>query len=158
MEHHIRHMKENDRAIQEKMANSCSMMARERERMSAEKLARIVAEEERIAEQEENKRRHEQQLHAQRTQEQKDRLAREMEEYERMKEKEELMKMMMAQRDQFMIKYYDFVALTKACKDKHAVEVLLMTNASKIKEFSQQFQVIDNKIRVIIEKILSRKC
>lgn len=154
IERHIRHMNENDRAIQEQMANSCSSMARERERRNAEKLACIVAEEERIAEQEEIKRRHAQQLHAQHAQEQKERLAREVEEYKRLKEQEELTKAMFAQRSQIMVQCYDIVAMIKSCKDNRALNMLPVT---KLKEFYQQIEAIDEKIRVNFEKIITAK-
>lgn len=144
IERHIRHMNENDRAIQEQMANSCSSMARERERRNAEKLACIVAEEERIAEQEEIKRRQAQQLHAQHAREQKERLAREVEEYKRLKEQEELTKAMFAQRSQIMVQCYDIVAMIKSCKDNRALNMLPVT---KLKEFYQQIEAIDEKIR-----------
>lgn len=146
-------MKENDGAIQKQMENSRSLMARERERRSAEKLADILAEGERIAEQEEIKKRHEQQLHAQRAQEQKEKHEREVEEYrKRMKEKEELKKTVMAHRDQLATKFGDIALLSKACKDKFALNVVFTANTEKIKELAQQMEILNEKITVIIEK------
>lgn len=146
-------MKENGRVIQEQMANSRSLMARERERRNEEKLADILAEIERIAEQEEIKRRHEQQLQAQRAQEQKEKLEREVEEYrKRMKEKEELTKIVMVHRGQFTAKYCDIVMLSKNCKDQHAVDVILTANSARIKDLIQQIESLDEKIKVIIKK------
>ncbi|KAL6426770.1 hypothetical protein ACFW04_009244 [Cataglyphis niger] len=145
---HINHMKENGRVIQEQMANSRSLMARERERRNEEKLADILTEIERIAEQEEIKRRHEQQLQAQRAQEQKEKLEREVEEYrKRMKEKEELTKIVMVHRGQFTAKYCDIVMLSKNCKDPHAVDVILMANSARIKDLIQQIESLDEKIK-----------
>ncbi|KMQ90590.1 nucleoporin gle1 [Lasius niger] len=144
----INHMKENGRVIQEQMANSRSLMARERERRNEENLADILAEIERIAEQEEIKRRHEQQLQAQRAQEQKEKLEREVEEYrKRMKEKEELTKIVMVYRGQFTAKYCDIVTLSKNCKDKYAFDVILMANTARIKELIQHIEALDEKIK-----------
>ncbi|XP_072746236.1 uncharacterized protein Gle1 isoform X2 [Anoplolepis gracilipes] len=148
MESRINHMRENGRVIQEQMANSRSLMASERVRRNEEKLADILAEIERIAEEEEIKRRHEQQLQAQRAQEQKEKLEREVEEYrKRMKEKEELTKLVMVHRSQFIAKYCDIVALTKACENKHALDVILTANSARIKELIQQIEVLDEKIK-----------
>ncbi|XP_014474117.1 PREDICTED: nucleoporin GLE1 [Dinoponera quadriceps] len=148
MEHRIQRMNENSLAIKEEMEKLRMLMAHERERRNAENSAHILAEEERIAKEEEMKRRHEQQLHAQRVQEQKERLEREMEEYrKRMKEKEELMKAIVIQRGHFTAKYCDIVSLSKTCKDKHALNVFLASNGARIKEFCQQIEAIDEKIR-----------
>lgn len=153
IDRHIQQMKENDGAIQKEMANSRSLMARERERRSAEKLADILAEEERIAEQEEIKKRHEQQLHAQRAQEQKKKHEREVEEYrKRMKEKEELKKTVTVHRDQLAAKFVDIAILSKACKDKFAFNVIFTANSTRIKELAQQMEILNEKITVIIEK------
>ncbi|KYM76071.1 Nucleoporin GLE1 [Atta colombica] len=144
----IQHMNENVRVIQEQMANSRSSMARERERRSEEKLAYFLAEEERLAEQEEIKRRHEQQLQAQRAQEQKEKLEREMEEYRRkMKEKERLMKTVSVHRDQFTAKYCDLVALSKTCKDQQAFSAIFTANNTMIRDMFQRIEAIDEKIR-----------
>lgn len=149
----ITHMKENVRVIQEQMANSRSLMAREREQRNEEKLANILAEIERIAEQEEIKRRHEQQLQAQRAQEQKEKLEREVEEYrKRMKEREELTKIVMIHRGHFTAKYCDIVTLSKNCKDKHAFDVILTANSARIKELIKQIETLDEKIKVSIKK------
>jgi len=146
-------MKENGRAIQKQMANSRSSMARERERRSEEKLAYFLAEEERIAEQEEIKRRHEQQLQAQRAQEQKEKLEREVEEYrKRMKEKEELIKTVLVHRGQFTAKYCDLMALSKTCKDQQAFSVVFTAHTARINDLIQRIEPLDEKIRVIIEK------
>ncbi|KAM0725192.1 mRNA export factor GLE1 [Formica fusca] len=148
MDCRINHMKENGRVIQEKMANSRSLMARERERRNEEKLADILAEIERIAEQEEIKRRHEQQLQAQRAQEQKEKLEREVEEYrKRMKEKEELTKIVMVHRGHFTAKYCDIVTLSKNCKDKYAIDMILTANSARIKQLIQQIEALDEKIK-----------
>lgn len=153
MECRINQMKENGRVIQEQMANTRSLMARERERRNEKSLADIQAEIERIAEQEEIKRRHEQQLQAQRAQEQKEKLEREVEEYRKqMKEKEELIKMVMAHREQFTTKYCDIVTLSKNCKDKRAFDVILTANSARLKELVQQIEALDGKIKVIIKK------
>lgn len=146
-------MMENGRVIQKQMANSRTLMARERERRNEKNLADILAEIEKIAEQEEIKRRHEQQLQAQRAQEQKEKLEREVEEYrKRMKEKEELTKIVMVYRGQFTAKYCDIVTLSKNCKNKYAFDVILMANTTRIKELIQYIEALDEKIKVIIKK------
>ncbi|XP_032683925.1 nucleoporin Gle1 isoform X2 [Odontomachus brunneus] len=148
MEHRIQCMNENSRVIKEEMEKMRMSMAHERERRNAEYLADILAEEERIAKEEEMKRQHEQQLYAQRVQEQKERLEREMEEYrKRMKEKEELIRAIVIQRGHFTAKYCDIVSLSKTCKDKHALNVFFATNGARIKELCQQIEAIDEKIR-----------
>lgn len=150
---HVQNMEENGRAIQAQMENSRSNMARERERRTAEKLANILAEEERIAEQEEIKRQHEQQLQQQRLQEQVEKNKRELEEYrKRMKEKEEATKTVMAHRAQFTTKYCDIAAISKACKDKHALNAVLTANTPRLRELIQQFEALDEKIKVIIKR------
>ncbi|KAG7208900.1 hypothetical protein KM043_015081 [Ampulex compressa] len=148
VERHWQQMKENGRAIQEQMAISRSDMARERERKSAEKLAYIMAEEEKIAEQEEIRRKHEQQLHAQRAQEQKEELEREVEEYrKRMKEKEELFKKVVSLRNDFGAKYRDIILHTKSCKDKNSMALVQTSYATKLKELCHQMEATDEKIR-----------
>ncbi|EZA50527.1 Nucleoporin GLE1 [Ooceraea biroi] len=148
IQRHVQNMEKNDRAILAQLAHTRSSMARERERQSAEKLASILAEEERIAEQEEIKRQHEQQLQAQRLQEQIEKNKRELEEYRRrMREKEEVTKAVMAHRAQFTSKYCDIAALSKACKDKHALNVVLTANSPRLKELIQQFEALDEKIK-----------
>lgn len=140
IERHWQHMKENGKAIQEHMAVSRWYMARERERKSAENFAYILAEE-RIAEQEEIQRRREQQ--------------REVEEYrKRMKEKEELNKKITGLRTEFELKYSDIVtkycnlsAISKGCKDKNDIVVVLSSYAAKLTELCQQMEVVDEKIR-----------
>ncbi|KYQ60193.1 Nucleoporin GLE1, partial [Trachymyrmex zeteki] len=143
----IQNMNENARVIQEQMANSRSSMARERERRSEEKLAYFLAEEERLAEQEEIKRRHEQQLQAQRAQEQKEKLEREMEEYRRRMKEKELIKTVSVHRDQFTAKYCDLVALSKTCKDQQAFSALFTAHNATIRDVFQQIEAIDEKIR-----------
>jgi FMN phosphatase YigB (HAD superfamily) len=147
-------MQENDRAIQAQMANMRLNMAREREQRTAEKLASILAEEERIAEQEEIRRQHEQQLYAQRLQEQLEKNKRELEEYrKRMKEKEEVTKSVMAHRAQFTTKYCDVAAVSKACKDKHALNIVLITNTPRLRELILQFEALDEKIKVNYQRM-----
>lgn len=149
VERHWQHMKENGKAIQEHMARSQASMAQERERKSAEKFATILAEEEKIAEQEELKRKHEQQLQAQRSQEQKLKLEREMEEYRRrMKEKEELYRKVTSLRNEFGTKYYEIVTLSKGCKNKNSVAFLLSSYASRLKEVCQQTEQLDKRIKM----------
>jgi len=151
MERHIQHMKENGRVIQEKMAKSHSLMASERIRQSEEKLAYLLAEEERIAEQEKIKKRHEQQLQAQRDQEQEEK--QKLEEYWRqMKEKEELTKAVLVHRDQFTVKYRELMTLSETCKDQQAFNVIFMAHDATIRDLLQRIKIVDEKIRVIIKK------
>lgn len=147
----MQHMKENDRVIQEQMAKSRSVMESERARRSEEKLAYLLAEEERIAEQEKIKKRHEQQLQAQRDQEQEEKQR--LEEYQRrMKEKEELTKTVLVYQDQFMIKYHDLMAFAEICKDQQAFSVIFTAHDPSIRDCIQRIQALDEKIRVRIEK------
>ncbi|XP_071576589.1 uncharacterized protein Gle1 isoform X1 [Temnothorax nylanderi] len=146
IERHFEHMKENDRAIQKQMANSRSLMARERVRLNEEKVAFLQAEEERIAEQEKIKKRHEQQLQAQRDQEQEER--QKLEEYQRiMKEKEELTKAVLVHRDQFTVRYHDLVALSKTCKDQQAFSVMFMAHDATIRDLIQRIKALDEKLK-----------
>lgn len=149
----IQEMNKNSLNNREKLKKQQSSMALERERKSAEDLAHIRILEEQKAEQEEMKRQHEQQLNAQRVKEQKERHEREMEEYRRqMKEKEEMIiRAVIKQRGLFMAKYNDIVTLSKTCKDKNALDALLITVRSKIMEMFQQVGAIDVKIRVITD-------
>lgn len=159
IERRIQHMQENGRAIHEQMANSRSLMARERVRRSEEKLAYLLAEEERIAEQEKIKKRHEQQLQAQRDQEQEEK--QKLEEYRRRKEKEELTKAVLIHRDQFVIKYRDLMTLSETCKDQQAFNVFFTAHDARIKDLIQRVKALDDKIRVIIEKkikLFAREC
>lgn len=141
-------MEQNDRAIQEQMANIRSAMARERERRSAEKLAYILAEEERIAEQEEIKRRHEQQLQAQRAEERKEEVERKVKEYLKQKEKEEMMNTVIINRHQFLSKYCDIAQLCKTCKDEDLFNAILAPNTARIQELVQQLQTLQDKLEV----------
>lgn len=128
--------------MQEQMANSRSLMARERIRQKEEELAYFMAEEERKEEQERIKKRHEQQLQAQRDQE----------EYRRMKEKEELTKAVLIYEDQCMIRYHDLRVLSETCKDQQAFSVIFMAYDARIRDLIQQIKTLDEKIKVIIEK------
>ncbi|KAK2581753.1 hypothetical protein KPH14_002232 [Odynerus spinipes] len=142
------HMEENGTAIQKHISLSRSSMAQERERKSAQKYADILAEEERIAEQEEIKRKHEQQLHAQRAQEQKEKMKRDMEECRRkMKEKEELIKKIVALRHEFGVKYYDIVMLSRNCKDKNAIASFFLLHSATLKQIHQHVEFLDDKIK-----------
>lgn len=123
-------MKENGKAIKEHMAISRSHMAKERERKSKENYAYILAEE-KIAEQEEIRRRHERQL--------------ELEEYrKRMKEKEESIKKITNLGNLFRLKYCDILALSENCKDKNFVNNIL----SSVKLQDNQIEQIDEKLKV----------
>lgn len=149
IEHHWQHMKRNEKAIREHMAVSHSYMAKERERRSAEKLACILAEEEKRAEQEEIRRQHEQQLHAQNAQEQKEKLEILVEEYrKRMKEKEELHKKVISLRNEFGAIYCEkFAVLLKSCKDQKSFAMFLSSYSTRLKELCQQAELIDEKIK-----------
>lgn len=144
-------MEQNDRAIQQQMANMRSAMARERERRSAEKLAYILAEEKRIAEQEEKKRRREQQLQAQRAQERKEEVERKMREYIKQKEKEEIINTVVINRAEFLSRYYDIAKLCKTCKDEDSFNAVLAPNTARIQELVQQLQMLQDKLEVIIK-------
>lgn len=141
-------MEENGTAIQKRISLSRSSMAEERERKSAQKYADILAEEERIAAQEEMRRKHEQQLHAQRVQEQKEKMKRDMEECRRkMKEKEELIKKIVALRHEFELKYYNMAMLLGNAKDKNAIARFFLSHSVTLKQLSQQVESLDEKIK-----------
>ncbi|XP_046834195.1 mRNA export factor GLE1 [Vespa crabro] len=142
------HMEENGTAIQKHISLSRSNMAQERERKSAQKYADILAEEERIAEQEEIRRKHEQQLHAQRAQEQNEKMKRDMEECRRkLKEKEELIKKIVILRHEFEVKYYDIVILSKNFKDKNAIANFFIMHSVVLKQLHRQIESLDEKIK-----------
>lgn len=141
-------MEENGTAIQKRISLSRSSMAEERERKSAQKYADILAEEERIAAQEEMRRKHEQQLHAQRVQEQKEKMKRDMDECRRkMKEKEELIKKIVALRHEFELKYYNMAMLLGNAKDKNAIARFFLSHSVTLKQLSQQVESLDEKIK-----------
>lgn len=142
------HMEENGTAIQKHISLSRSNMAQERERKSAQKYADILAEEERIAEQEEIRRKHEQQLHAQRAQEQNEKMKRDMEECrKKMKEKEELIKKIVLLRHEFGVKYYDIIILSKNCKDKSTIASFFIMHSVALKQLHRQIESLDEKIK-----------
>ncbi|XP_017790938.1 PREDICTED: nucleoporin GLE1 isoform X2 [Habropoda laboriosa] len=133
IDRHWQHMKENGKAIQEHIAISLSHMAEERERRNKENYAYILAEE-RIAEQEEIRRRHERQ--------------KEVEEYrKKMKEKEELMKKIMNMKNVYGVKYHDIVILSENCKDQNSVAIILLSYAATLEELHHQIKLIDEKIK-----------
>lgn len=126
-------MKENGKVIQEHIAVSRSHMARERERRSKENYAYILAEE-RMAEQEEIRRRHERQ--------------KEVEEYRKeIKEKEELTKKIMILRNMYVKKYHDIIELSENFKDKNSFTIS-SSYAAKLEELHLQMKVVDEKIKV----------
>lgn len=137
-------MKENGKVIQKRMAMSRSHMAKERERKSKENYAYILAEE-RMAEQEEIRKRHERQ--------------KEVEEYRKeMKEKEELIKEIMIVRNiydqknndfkKYAMEYHDIIALSENCKDKNSFAILLSSYDTKLEELHLQLKFIDEKVKV----------
>lgn len=137
---HWQHMKENGKAIQKHIAISQSHMAKERERRSKENYAYILAEE-RIAEQEEIRRRHERQ--------------KEVEKYRKeMKEKEELTKEIMILRNVYVQKnndfekYRDMLTLSESYKDKHSFAVVLSPYVAKLEELHLQMKLMDEKIKI----------
>lgn len=126
-------MKENGKVIQEHIAVSRSHMAKERERRNKENYAYILAEE-RMAEQEEIRRRHERQ--------------KEVEEYRKeIKEKEELTKKIMILRNMYVKKYHDIIELSENFKDKNSF-TLSSSYAVKLEELHLQMKVVDEKIKV----------
>ncbi|CAK9796122.1 mRNA export factor GLE1 [Anthophora quadrimaculata] len=134
IDRHWQHMKENGKAIQEHIAISLSHMAKERERKSKENYAYILAEE-RIAEQEEMRRRHERQ--------------KEVEEYrKKMKEKEELTKKIMNLKNVYSVKYHDIVILSESCKNQNSVATILSSYAATLEELHHQMKFIDEKIEI----------
>lgn len=134
-------MKENGKVIQKRMAMSRSHMAKERERKSKENYAYILAEE-RMAEQEEIRKRHERQ--------------KEVEEYRKeMKEKEELTKEIMILRNIYNQKNNDFKKYAmehcncmEHCKDKNSFAIILSSYDIKLEELHLQLKFIDEKIKV----------
>lgn len=133
IERHWQHMKENGKVIQEHIAVSRSHMARERERRNKENYAYILAEE-RMAEQEEIRRRHERQ--------------KEVEEYRKeIKEKEELTKKIMILRNMYVKKYHDIIELSENFKDKNSF-TLSSSYAVKLEELHLQMKVVDEKIKI----------
>ncbi|XP_033177986.1 nucleoporin GLE1 isoform X3 [Bombus impatiens] len=138
---HWQHMKENGKVIQKRMAMSRSHMAKERERKSKENYAYILAEE-RMAEQEEIRKRHERQ--------------KEVEEYRKeMKEKEELTKEIMILRNIYNQKNNDFKKYAmehcncmEHCKDKNSFAIILSSYDTKLEELHLQLKFIDEKIKV----------
>ncbi|XP_068976313.1 mRNA export factor Gle1 [Bombus flavifrons] len=141
---HWHHMKENGKVIQKHMAMSRSHMAKERERKSKENYAYILAEE-RIAEQEEIRKRYERQ--------------KEVEEYRKeMKEKEELTKEIMILRNiydqknndfkKYAMEHHDIIALSENCKDKNSFAIILSSYDTKLEELHLQLKFIDEKIKI----------
>ncbi|XP_014605198.1 PREDICTED: nucleoporin GLE1 [Polistes canadensis] len=143
------HMADNGIAIQKHISVSLSNMVKERERKSAQKYADILAEEERLAEQEEIRRKHEQQLNAQRVQEHNEKMKRDIEEYKRkMQEKEDLITKILILRQEFAMKYYDIIMLSRNCKDKTILSNFSTTHSVVLRQLHRQIETLDGKIQV----------
>ncbi|XP_043485531.1 nucleoporin GLE1-like [Polistes fuscatus] len=143
------HMADNGTAIQKHISISLSNIVKERERKSAQKYADILAEEERLAEQEKIRRKHEQQLNAQRIQEHNEKMKRDIEEYRRrMKENEELIKKILTLRQEFAMKYYDIVMLSRNCKDKTILTNFSITHSAVLRQLHRQIETLDGKLQL----------
>ncbi|KAL0102252.1 hypothetical protein PUN28_018650 [Cardiocondyla obscurior] len=131
MDCRIQQMNNSSRSFQEQMINSYSLMTRERERRAEEKLEHLLAEEERNEEQEKIKK----QLQAQQK----------LEEHQT-RVKEELTRVMLVYRSQFIDKHCALMELFKTCKDQQAFNVILAAYSTKINDLIQQIESLDRKL------------
>lgn len=143
-----RRMEKTERDFQENFAIMRKIVALKRENEEREELARLEAEEERLAQQSEMRRKHEQLLQAQRFKERKERLEREAEEHRKTREREELINRITPLRLCFREKCRDITSLSRACKDRNSAAVALAPLANKLKELSQQMESINERTRV----------
>lgn len=137
-------MEKSEKALQQEMALMREILATKREREEAAELAKLEAEEEKLAQQSEIKKRHEQQLHVQRMQERKERLEREAEECRILKEREGIFQRI---RNNLRERCKDVGMLSKSSKDKNSVLQMLGPYTIKLKELSQQMEIINEKAR-----------
>ena len=150
IEERKRAMERSRKALQEDVAIMRSILTMKREREEAEELARLEAEEERLAQQSEIRRKHEQQLQAQRIRERKERLEREAEEQRKSREKaqEELVNRLLPLYTAFREKCQRISSVTKGCKDKVTADAALGPLANQLKAFNQQMEAISTRSRV----------
>ncbi|KAK0075919.1 hypothetical protein PV325_006171, partial [Microctonus aethiopoides] len=137
-------MEKSEKALQQEMALMREILVTKREREEAAELAKLEAEEEMLAQQSEIKKRHEQQLHIQRMQERKERLEREAEECRILKEREGIFQRI---RNNLRERCKDVGMLSKSSKDKNSVLQMLGPYTMKLKELSQQMEIINEKAR-----------
>ncbi|XP_054013711.1 mRNA export factor GLE1 [Hylaeus anthracinus] len=145
IERHWQNMRENGKAIKEHMAISRFYLAKERERRSKENYAYILAEE-RIAEQEEIRRKHERH--------------KELEEYKKqMKEKEELAKSVLALRETFRAKYCELITLSASSYSVKLQDLLNQEEAIHEKVQTGEATAIDlNSMKKMVELIDEMLC
>ncbi|XP_034941554.1 nucleoporin Gle1 [Chelonus insularis] len=137
-------MEKTEKALQEEMAILREILVTKREREEAAELERLEAEEEKLAQQNEIKRKHEQQLHAQRLQERKERFEREAEEHRKLKELEAVIEKM---KSKFSGRCRDIKLLSKMCNDKNAANIIFNSILNTLKELSNQLESICEKAR-----------
>ena len=136
-------MERSAQAWKKDVENYQSILALKRQQEKKEELARLEAEEERQAQQSEMRRKHEQQLLAQRIQEQKEKLERDAEEQrKRIREREEAVENIQKNFDK---RWQNFEALTHTCRDKYSIGPYI----AKVNEFSSEMEKIGNSARVI---------
>ncbi|XP_043472198.1 nucleoporin GLE1 [Leptopilina heterotoma] len=117
-----------------------SILSVQREQERKDELARFEAEEEMKAQQTEVRRKHEQQLLAQRIKEQKEKLERDAEEQrKKAKEQEEMLLI----QNNFHENCRDFETLTNTCKEKYMIEPYI----EKIHEFRSHMETIGSAAR-----------
>ncbi|XP_012266243.2 mRNA export factor Gle1 [Athalia rosae] len=141
MQRRLQSMEESERALQKQMALLRDSMIAERERqerLEEDELVRLEAEEEHLAQQTENRRKHEQRLHTQRILERKEKLEREAEEQRKKnKERRALVEKMIPLQASFRAAYQDISSVSKSCKDRNVAGPAFAPYSAKLKELSK---------------------
>ena len=122
-------MEKSQQKIQEELSQLLSQMAIQREKDTAEKIARLEAEEEQLALQLEIDRKNEVQK-------------------QRLKESEEISKQILPYRESIFARWKDIVNISKNCRDKNAASRIFTPLTAKLKELSTQMDSLIDKGRV----------
>lgn len=141
MQRRLQSMEESGILLQKQTNLLRETLQAERERLEkakADELARLEAEEEHIAQQVEMRRKHEQQLHAQRIKERQEKREREAAEHRQQnKERRQLMDRMILLQASFRAAYQDISSISGSCKDRHIAGPAFAPHSVKLKELSK---------------------
>ncbi|XP_015597415.1 nucleoporin GLE1 isoform X2 [Cephus cinctus] len=141
-------MEESERALQVELEILKSTMALKRAREEAEEMAKREAEEARVVQLTEIRRKHEQQLSAQRIQERQERLRREAIEHIKLQKKKELTDKVAPFHAGFLSNCQNIGTLSKSCKDRNAAGIALLMYATELNELNLQMEAINQKARM----------
>ncbi|XP_008547001.1 mRNA export factor GLE1 [Microplitis demolitor] len=137
-------MERASKAFREEMLLLREILTAKKEQERAAELARLEADEERLAQQDEIKRRHAQQLHAQRLQERKERFEREAQQHQALSERKALITSL---DEMFKEKIKSLCVLSSSSKDHTAVAQALAPFVAKFRELHKQIESVNEKAR-----------